>query len=168
MDELLLKAQEKLQEKRTLQSFRVTLLSLAGGPVVFLLLVVFLRFNVTNPQLGDLHLALYITLIHFILLVIVLLFGQRLKQFIINRSKPFKTSADIVNAIRSGYIVHYAIWEGVAIMGVFAILFAKTTGVLENYPWYWLNGLTGIVFFAHTITHIPSGEQLKNVIRELT
>jgi|GEM_PF-4887704 len=168
MDELMLKALEKLQEKRTLQSFQITLISLAAGPVIFLLLVAFLRFNVTNPQLGDLHLALYITLIHFILLITVFLFGKRLKQFIINRSKPFKTSAEIVNAIRSGYIVQYAIWEGVAIMGVFAILFAKTTGVLGIHPWYWLNGITSIAFFTYTVTHIPSGERLKNVIQELT
>ncbi|WP_456426373.1 hypothetical protein [Rhodocaloribacter sp.] len=154
---------------RTLQ---VIFITIATGVGLFAVVVVALFWSQTGevePTETQVSLVRFLTLAHVLTAATVYLFaGPLVYRKVLEKEAPdagAQGGEEVLKRIRTAEIVRLALFEGVAMLGLFACLMGAIFGVFREAPVYWLNLLSSFVLLGFVGRNFPTADRLEAVFR---
>jgi len=176
---------EDFQKVLTPQSIRVLqVIYIALGAAVFIYTVIavasYFIFQ-ENDQAADPSVVRTLTFIHFLLLPIIFYLAKylydrlfpshRFSQLPVmnstdRRDFPVPAAEYLLAVIRTSSIVRLALLEGLAIFGITICFLGAMQGVLQQYPIYWLNMISVVIFEMVICIEFPFHQKWETLFRE--
>lgn len=154
---------------RTLQ---VIFITIATGVGLFAVVVVALFWSQTGevePTETQVSLVRLLSLVHVLTAATVYLFaGPLVYRKVLEKEAPdagAQGEQEVLKRIRTAEIVRLALFEGVAMLGLFACLMGAIFGVFREAPVYWLNLLSSFVLLGFVGRNFPTAARLEAVFR---
>jgi hypothetical protein len=176
---------EDFQKVLTPQSIRVLQVifaALATGVFIFTLIAVSGYFIFQNNyQAADPSMIRIMTGIHFIIFPVIFYISKYLYDHLFQSTRfsqlpdlssgdrqhlPLTLAENLLAMIRSSSIVRLALLEVPAMFGLTICFMAAIQGVLQQYPFYWINMVSTLVFEVIIYIEFPSRQKLEALFRE--
>jgi purine-cytosine permease-like protein len=173
---------QKVLTPQSIKVLQVIYFALGTGVFIFAVIAIASYFVFQeNYQATDPSLIRTLTFIHLLLLPIIFYLAKylydRLFQFNRFSQRPEMNSSDPENypvssaenllaIIRTSSIVRLALLEGLAMFGLTICFLGAIQGVLQQYPIYWLNMISTVIFEMIIFTEFPSRQKLETLFRE--
>lgn len=176
----ILDLENTISKKETL-SLQIIHLALGFGMLIFLALTLFMNsLELPEQQIADTGFLNILTLVHFLFaLVFIPLSGKVFESFFSENwwSKIFSrqlkpqlakinnTGQKVMLILRSAYILRLAMLEFVAFFGIMVCFLGVMSGILVEYPIYWINLFSAAYFLGFIWINFPTREKVLEIIR---
>lgn len=166
--------------KQNVLVVQIIYVALALGVILLAsVVVVIYSLGLNMPEESNAEVIKILSLLHIILVVISYAlsnylynshfsdnwFSKILEKNIQSQSKK-NLAERYLAIIRSALITRLAILEGLALFGVTICLLAVLQGVVQEYPIYWLNLISSLVFVLFVRRNFPTREKIESIFRE--
>ncbi len=168
---------DEIREQLTSERIRIFQIlhgSLAGGVLMFMLVVLAVAMKGTEvlpgvpPDPGPVPMLSWVNAAMLVSCVGV---GSFAFRTLFNRSKceeglqgADNVGAHLIGLLQIAWIVRLAMFEGVALVGLFTCFLGVSSGFLAAEPVYWLNLVSPLSFLAFSAANFPTRDRLAAVI----
>ena len=176
---------EDFQKVLTPQSIRVLQVifaALATGVFIFALIAIsgFFIFQ-KDYQTPDPSVIRILTIVHFIIFLVIFYISKYLYDHLFQSNRfsqlpevtsvnyqnlPMSLAENLLAMIRSSSIVRMALLEVPAMFGLTICFMGSLQGVLQQYPVYWINMISAVVFEMIIYIEFPTRQKLEALFRE--
>ncbi|OGB66025.1 MAG: hypothetical protein A2Y94_14605 [Caldithrix sp. RBG_13_44_9] len=173
---------QKVLTPQNIRVLQVIYAALATAVFIFSLIAVSGYFIFQdNYQAADPSLIGILTVIHFIIFPIIFYISKYLYDYLFqsnrfsrlpevstagNQNFPLSLAENLLAMIRSSSIVRLALLEIPAMFGLTICFMAALQGVLQQFPFYWINMVSALVFEVIIYIEFPSRQKLEIQFRE--
>ena len=165
-------------------TFRVIAAVLMMGTLLFFFLILMMRYQYSPVKLSsaskNISILQILSMVHAVMAVGIVMASLIIYPLIVSKKnlsnlnlactaapdeQPLTPEARCGSLIFTGYIIRAAMFEGIAIFGMIICVIGTLNGLLRQYPVYWLNLLSLVIFQLYMILTFPTRRRLTVTFR---
>ncbi len=141
-------------------------ITLATGVLAFLLAVMFIS-QLPTERASNGGIIEIMNVIHAIFFIVAIFVAQQIFNRLLRSDElSVRTGEQVVQLIRTSYIIRAAVIEGAAFFGLATLLVAAQAGLLNTRPILWLNVSSAVYQILFILLNLPTAEKQEALFEE--